>query len=136
MAIQYKPTKHAFKTEGDSLTEQEHKDSCDINKMIHSISRGQQVRGNPRANQYGYDDTTMDAVTFRIEKQRLEEQLQEAPKEIEKSVLDQMPQKVVQKFGFKSKALQNDETKTTTTAPIQADQQQPATTPEPPAPKS
>ena len=71
MAIQYTPTKYAFHTEGDSLTDQEYKDSCDINKMIAAALRGQDIRGSG-PQQYGYDDTTMDGVRFRIEKEQLD----------------------------------------------------------------
>ena len=62
MALNYQPSKHAFFTEGEDLTEQEHLDSCDINKMVKNAMRGMQVRGgnNPK---YGYDDMTMDVLS-------------------------------------------------------------------------
>lgn len=118
MAILYKPTKHAFYTEGDSLTEQEHKDSCDINKMIRSIERGQNVRGGGSTT-YGFDDVNMDGVQHRILKAEIESQLSNGPKEFEKEELDLIPDQVRKKFGFKQKAPKNDEPKTTKPAPQQ-----------------
>lgn len=120
MPLQYKPTKHAFHfDEEDVQTEPEHQDSCDINKMIGAIHRGQMVRGGP-APQYGYDDTTMDGVQFRIEKQRLEEELSEIAEkhELEEEIANQIPPDVRKKFGFKTKkpnsSAKNDDDKTTT----------------------
>lgn len=100
------PSKHAFYTEGDSLTEQEHADSCDINIMLKSAARGLQVRGSGEP-QYGYDDTTMDAVQFRIQKARLEEELAETAKanEFLEKELDLIPKSIREKFGFKKKTV-------------------------------
>lgn len=75
MALLYKPSKHAIHNTEPSLTEPEHKDSCDINKMILAAKRGQHVRGSNAPQQYGLDDTTMDGVSFRIQKEELENQL-------------------------------------------------------------
>lgn len=101
-----KPSKHAFKTEGDSQTEQEHKASCDINKMIRDVHRGAQVRGSSARLQYGYDDVNLDAVQFRIQKERLERDLAESSKRVELSEeeLKHVPPAVQKKFGFKKKA--------------------------------
>lgn len=106
-----KPSKFAFKTEGDSLTEQEHKDSCDINKMISAIHRGGTVRGSSSRLQYGYDDVNMDAVQFRIKKERLERELAETSKtqEFSEEELKHVPPSVQKKFGFKKKAPKRDE---------------------------
>ena len=104
MAIQYTPTQHAFYTVGDPLTEAEHADSCDINKMMHNALKGLQVRGgSPPA--YGEDDLTMDAVSFHIQKQKLEKGLEEiaAKHEFETKELDLIPKKVRDKYKFKTK---------------------------------
>ena len=39
MAINYKPGKSPFYTDDEVLTEQEHLDSCDINKMVYAAAR-------------------------------------------------------------------------------------------------
>ena len=104
MAILYTPTKNAFFTEGDTLTEAEHADSCDINKMMRNALKGLQVRGgSPPA--YGEDDLTMDAVSFHIQKQKLEKELEEiaAKHEFETKELDLIPKKVRDKYKFKTK---------------------------------
>lgn len=77
MPIHYKSTKWAMKDFGPSLTEQEHKDSCDINKMVRSAKRGMQVRGSGNPVRYGFDDMTLDSVQFRISKQQAEEDMDE-----------------------------------------------------------
>lgn len=94
-----KPTKYAVYPVGDSLTEQEHKDSCDINIMLRNNSRGLQIRGGGSTD-YGYDDTTMDAVQFRILKAALEEQLLNGQKEFTQPELDLLPPDVIKKFGY------------------------------------
>lgn len=131
MAILYPKTKWDFHTEGPSLTEQEHLDSCDINKMIKNILRGMDVRGsNP--GQYGYDDTTMDGLTFRIQKQQLEEQLSSGEKEFTKEQLDLIPKSIQEKFGFKLKEQPQAQTttnQTTTNGPTSSQNNEPATTP-------
>jgi len=102
MAVKYQPSKFAYYTEGDSLTEQEHKDSCDINLMLKNVVRGREVRGGG-STKYGYDDTTMDAVQFRIQKEQLEEQLLNGQKEFTQKQLDLIPKEIQQKFGYKLK---------------------------------
>lgn len=122
MPIQYKPTKHAFVTKGAPLTEQEHKDSCDINKMLKASSRGLQVRGSKNEPRYGFDDTTLDGVQFRIKKQELEAELSEisAKHEFSPEELEHIPPDVKKKFKFKTKKAdqktppKNDDDKTTT----------------------
>ena len=74
MALNYQPSKNAFFTNEEELTEQEHLDSCDINKMVKNAMRGMQVRGG-RNPVYGYDDMTMGGLKHRILKQQLELEL-------------------------------------------------------------
>lgn len=101
--IMYEPTKHAFFCTGESLTEPEHMESCDINTMVRNAARGLQVRGGPQPV-FGYDDTTMDGVQFRIQKEALEKELQASAKnEIEPQFADFIPESVKKKFGFKTK---------------------------------
>lgn len=121
MPIQYQPTKHAFYTEGESLTEQEHKESCDINKMIRKAKAGLQVRGGPQP-QYGYDDLTLDGVSHRIQKQQAEEELQKTfeenefdEKEIE--TLEKIAPKVASKYKIRKKQSAAESTPTTTPIP-------------------
>lgn len=116
MALNYQPSKHAFFTEGEDLTEQEHLDSCDINKMVKNAMRGMQVRGgnNPK---YGYDDMTMDGLQHRILKQQLEQELGDlSGGEFDQETLDQIGPEIVKRFGFKlkqSKDLPKNDDKTT-----------------------
>lgn len=103
MALNYQPSKHAFITDEEELTEQEHLDSCDINKMVKNAMRGMQVRGgnNPV---YGYDDTTMDGLQYRILKQQLEQELGDlSTAEFDQETLDQIGPEIVKKFGLKLK---------------------------------
>lgn len=106
MPFKYDPAKipHAYFTTGPSLTEQEHTDSCDINKMIKNAHRGLDVRGNPGAERYGYDDTTLDGLTHRIQKEQLENELRETAKsEFTDEELKLIPESIKKKFGFKAK---------------------------------
>lgn len=109
MAILYSPTKFAFFTEGDPVTEPEHQDSCDINKMMRNALKGLQVRGGPNPV-YGEDDLTMDAVSFHIQKQNLEKELNEIAEkhEFDPKELDLIPKKVRDKYKFKIKNELND----------------------------
>lgn len=104
MPILYSPTKFAFFTEGDPITEPEHKDSCDINKMMSNAIKGLQVRGGPPPV-YGEDDLTMDALTFHIKKSELEKELRKNSEQLEftKEELELIPKNVREKFSFKSK---------------------------------
>lgn len=105
MPLEYKPTKHAFYTEGDSMTEPEHLDSCDINKMVKSALNGQQIRGSSAPHIYGHDDTTMDGVHHRILKDQTEAELRAASKtELPSEFESHFPPKVREKFGLKFKA--------------------------------
>lgn len=109
MAILHTPSKHARFFEPDPIdktphgAEQEHKDSCDINKMIKNVQRGLDIRGSG-PQQYGYDDTTMDALTLRIQKQQLEEELKRAQNiEFTEEEIKHIPEQVQKKFKFKTK---------------------------------
>lgn len=107
MALNYQPSKHAFITDEEDLTEQEHLDSCDINKMVKNAMRGMQVRGgnNPI---YGYDDTTIDGLQHRILKQQLEQELGDLSEgEFDQETLDQIGPEIVKKFGFKLKQVKD-----------------------------
>lgn len=119
MALTRPLSKFATIIDDESPTEQEHKDSCDINKMMLSLSRGLEVRGS-RVPQYGYDDTTMDGVQFRVEKERLERDLAETARshEFSEEEFEALPEAVRKKFDFKKKQAKkpdaNDDDKTTT----------------------
>lgn len=103
MPVLSKPSKHAFYTEGESLTEAEHKDSCDINRMIKDAKRGLQVRGG-KTPKFGYDDTTMDGVQFRIQKAETEKYLRDlADGQLDEDELKHIPDSIKKKFGFKAK---------------------------------
>lgn len=97
--------------QGDSLTEQEHKDSCDVNKMILNAMRGLEIRGSSNQNQYGYDDTTMDAVQFRIQKEQLETELSATAQanEFSEDELKHIPKDVQTKFKFRKKGAKLDQ---------------------------
>lgn len=115
--IEYKQGPFDTIIEGDTLTESEHQDSCDINKMLLNASRGMDVRAG-RANQYGYDDMTMDGLQFRIQKQDLEERLSSGQKEFTQEELDLIPKAIQEKFGFtlkKQVELQNEQNDDLTT---------------------
>lgn len=85
-----------------SLTETEHADSCDINKMIKKVLKGQQVRGGAPAI-YGHDDLTMDGLSHRIMKAQTEEELQSIAQthEFTQQELDLIPKSLQEKFKFK-----------------------------------
>jgi len=100
-----KPTKHArsyIAREGEITTEQEHTASCDINIIMRSIQRGQQVRGG-KATNYGHDDMTMDGLAFRIQKANLEAKLLEGQKEFSQEELDLFPKHIQEQFGYSLK---------------------------------
>ena len=111
MAIQYDISPFAVYTDGETLTEAEHQDSCDINKMIKAALRGQSIRGGHEPI-YGFDDTTMDAVQFRIQKADLESQLHQLSQEVDLTPqeLSLIPERIQKLFQFRTK------TKTTSTA--------------------
>lgn len=104
MAKLYDSSDYAWYPTGKSLTETEHTDSCDINKMVKNAARGLQIRGGSQP-QYGYDDTTLDGVQLRIQKEALEASLSTLARETELSPdeLKHVPDHVQKKFGFKTK---------------------------------
>lgn len=101
--ITYEAKKGAFFTEGLSLTEQEHMDSCDINIMIKSIARGHPVRMG-KEPRFGYDDTTIDPVILRIQKEKIEADLTAlaASGEISEDEVKHIPDHIRKKFDFKT----------------------------------
>lgn len=111
------PTKHAFKFKKKSLTEQEHKDSCDINKMIGSLNRGQQVRmQKTKPAQWdgkAFDDMSANKLDIMIEKERLEKDLSVTMQtnEFTEEQAKHIPNSIKEKFGIKIKK-ESDETKT------------------------
>lgn len=129
MAIHYSNTPHDIFTEGPSLTEQEHKDSCDINKMVLSAMKGLDVRGRPIGpwGDGAHDDMTMDGLQHRIQKQLVEEELENGPKEFTQAEFDLIPHSIREKFGFKVKQQEtahanddlNDDPRANTPAPTQ-----------------
>jgi len=104
MTVKYKPSKHATHFSGESLTEQEHLQSCDINHMIASVNRGQDIRLAQSAN-YGLDDLTMTGLELRIAKENHERELQRISEtqEFSQEELDHIPKEVRSKFDFKLK---------------------------------
>lgn len=112
MAVLAKPGKYATQIIGESLTEQEHLDSCDINKMLKAASRGQHVRGG-KTPKFGFDDTTMDGLQHRIQKQRLENELQQtfSNHEFTEEQINAIPDSVKEKFAGKIKLRKKDAAK-------------------------
>lgn len=117
MAYLPKPSKHAFNTTGESMTEQEFKKSCDINQMMKDLHRGLNVRtAQPAA--YGYEDMNMSRLDVNLEIQRLEKELTEYAEanEFLQHELDAIPENIRKKFNFRLKkpdqqkpVLKNDE---------------------------
>lgn len=104
MAIKYQSSKYAFHTVGESLTEPEFQKDCDINVMFRRLHQGQPVSTKPTSG-FGYDDTTLDGLSFRIQKQRTEEELAQIAKthEFTEEELRYIPEKVKKKFSFRQK---------------------------------
>lgn len=123
MPLEYTPRKDDLRLDPESMTEQEHKDSCDINKMMRNLDRGLEVRGGG-SGIYGYDDTTMDAVQFRNEKARLEDELAQTSEALEftEEELNAIPKAVREKYKFKKKAAEktNELNEQKTAAPKEA----------------
>lgn len=106
MAINYNLNKpYALKNDKPSLTEPEHKESCDINVMLRRVHNGQQVRVSRNQPQYGHDDTTIDGLSHRINKQNLEQDLQQTfnSHEFSPEEADALPGQVKQRFKIKIK---------------------------------
>lgn len=98
------PSKHAFFTEGLSLTEQEHAKECDINVMLKKAARGLPVAGGA-PQLYGHDDLTVDGVQHRINLEASHAELSRLARENEfdEDELKRIPLSVIKKFGFKAK---------------------------------
>lgn len=92
----------------EELTEPEHADSCDINKIMKSIHRGQPVRAGSQPR-YGIDDTTMSGLEFRIQKQKLETELAQVSEthEFSEEELSHIHPKVRENFKFKTRKKQD-----------------------------
>lgn len=106
MANLSKPSKfaiHPVALDGEPSTEQEFKESCDINIMLRNAHRGQQLRGGGSTT-YGHDDIGMDATALRIQKADLEEALLSGQKEFTAEQLAVIPKHIQEKFGYKLKA--------------------------------
>lgn len=129
MAILYKYSKFAVECHGDKLTEQEHKDSCDINKMIRSAARGLPVRQRqiPPWRDGLSDDLNQSGLSHRIRKQQIESELSDLAlkNELDPETLAKIPPAVQKRFGFRSKAKKTEQAKKqgTTQAPINDDDQ-------------
>lgn len=116
MAIKYEPGEHAIYCENNEITdkawtETEHKDSCDINLMLKNAAKGVQVRTG-QGPIYGFDDTTMDPVTFRNEMQTLQQEMGNISENMEftEEEIQVIPEKIKKQFKFKTKKIdkQND----------------------------
>lgn len=116
MPIEYKPDPYGIHTGPETLVEQEHKDSCNINIMLKKALNGQPVRMSSNNPTYGYDDTTLSGLDHRIQMQETIESLEQlAPQaELTEEQLNAIPEKDRKRFGFKAKA----KTPTPTPTPI------------------
>lgn len=105
MAYLPKPSKFDTPVDPKSLTEQEHKTSCDINVILHRAARGQLVFGSNRTPQYGHDDLTMDGVSHRILRDQTEAELSRLARttEFDEEELKKISPEIQKKFGFKQK---------------------------------
>lgn len=110
MPILYSPSPYAQHCDEESLTEPEHADSCDINIMVSRAARGLDIRGNAITPQYGHDDLTMDALQFRIQKQKIENELAEAAEkhEFQEEEFKLIPESMKNKFKFKKAQKKDD----------------------------
>ena len=106
MAVLNKPGKYALKFEDPSLTEQEHKDSCDINKMILNAFRGAQVRGSNAPLRYGEEDVNMTPMDIHLQREATEAELSQIAEthELEEEAQKYIPDAVKEKFKFKFKS--------------------------------
>lgn len=143
MAIKYsqgKPSKFATVNDEDSLTEQEHKESCDINKMLKAAARGQAIMTNGRSGIFwkdgGYDDLTKSGLDHRIQKQKIEEDLSKLKKDhFTEEELKAIPLNIIKKFGFvPKKAEKREKSNNAIKQPINDEDQNPSS-PTTPAPK-
>lgn len=118
MAVLAKPTKWATRINKENvLTEQEHKNSCEIHKIMSSITRGQHTRTKkigPWGEQH-QDDMNMDLMTHKIQKDRLETELEKQFRETEfseeeaQAIPPSVQKKYAGKIKIKKKEQKNDD---------------------------
>lgn len=105
MPLQYNYGPNAVINDEASLTEQEWKDSCDINKMIRGALKGAIMNGSPNPAVFGYDDTTLDGVTHRINLQKSHEAMEKLSKEeLEPLAYENIPDHIRKKFKLRKKS--------------------------------
>ena len=113
MPLMYDPKEVPYATEVDteSLTEQEHKDSCDINIMLRNAARGFNIRMSSSQPIYGSDDMTLDTLQHRINIEKAEADLQHVADNVEftPEEFNMIPEVVKRKFKFKVKKKQQSE---------------------------
>lgn len=111
MAIRHRPpSPHALifnPKDEPSLTEQEHKDSCDAAKMVKRAALGQPILTNSN-QRYGHDDVNIDLTQHLINKQQVEENLQRisSQEEFSEEDMKHIPPSIKKKFKLKQKASQ------------------------------
>lgn len=120
MARKYPVSKYATHNTEPSLTEQEHKDSCDINVMMKAVNRGYTVRGALHEARYGVDDMNYDRMQHEMTKEQINAHFASLPSDHEFSPeeLSLIPKDLIKKFGLKVKkaqahAAKNNDDKTT-----------------------
>lgn len=103
MGLEYKASKHAIINNEPGLTEQEHHDSCDINKMVAKIAKGQMVRGATSEQVYGFDDMNADYISVKSELEARRQELTKIAQETEftQAELDLIPESIRKEFNFK-----------------------------------
>lgn len=107
MANLNKPTPYDTPVDTESMTEQEHKDSCDINKMILAAHRGQQIRqAKPGLWVDGsFDDMNQSLTSLRIQKEHTEIALAEYAQnnELTEAEWKAFPDEVKKRFKLRKK---------------------------------
>lgn len=104
MAILYKANKDAIMPVGESLTEQEHLESCDINRQVERARRGLPLIGSANEPRYGVDDTNLDLMQVKNALRDAEARMNEVPKDsLSEEELAHVPEGVRKKFGLKAK---------------------------------
>lgn len=136
MPIKYQFSKHATVNDEESLTEQEHKDSCDINLMLKAAQRGQMFRTSA-VGQYGHEDMNMTQLQMRITKQQIEEEFENLPKDhFSEEDLKKIPLALIKKHGFVPKQEEKREkSKNAIKPPKTKEPIVPTTTPATPSPE-
>lgn len=107
MANLNKPTKYDTPVDPESLTEQEHKDSCDINKMILAAHRGQQIRqAKPGLWVDGaFEDMNQTLTSLKIQKEHTETALAEyaSQNELTDEEWKAFPDEIKKRFKLRKK---------------------------------